>query len=596
MLFSDFDLSSAILEALKELNYDAPTQIQQVAIPAIMQGKDILAGARTGTGKTAAFALPILEKLSSKERNKKRPQTRVLVLVPTRELANQVTQNIKSYAKKLPFKTLPVFGGVSSYPQIQALKSGIDIVVATPGRLLDLALQNALSLEHIDTLVFDEADRMFDMGFIHDIKQIVKMLPEKRQNLLFSATYPSEVMSLCNSMLKDPLRIQIEEQNSTALNIIQRVILVDRDKKMELLNEVFGVESIDQALVFTRTKRSADKCSSYLHTLGFSVAALHGDKSQSVRSKTLEKFKNGKTKILVATDIAARGLDIKELPFVINLELPNVPEDYVHRIGRTGRAGNDGVAISLVCVDEFKFLIDIEKLIDKKLIRESFSGFEADLRVKPQPIRRGQNMNKSSERDDRNGNKIDKKERKPREFNSDKKDESKRGRNRDDFKGEFRDRPKKDGDFKRKFKKDESKREYRIDGVKSEFSKDKKEFSKNSRAKDSNSSFDGEAKREFKFKKDDKKFGEKKKSFGDKKSFDDKDKKFSGEKKFSSDKKPRSSDKSSDEKYSGNKFSPKKKFGSDKPDRGDKFTKDAPKPRASSRPRKPQSDKKSTTK
>lgn len=333
---------------------------------------------------------------------------------------------------------------------------------------------------------------------------------------------------------------------------------------MELLNEVFGVESIDQALVFTRTKRSADKCSSYLHTLGFSVAALHGDKSQSVRSKTLEKFKNGKTKILVATDIAARGLDIKELPFVINLELPNVPEDYVHRIGRTGRAGNDGVAISLVCVDEFKFLIDIEKLIDKKLIRESFSGFEADLRVKPQPIRRGQNMNKSSERDDRNGNKIDKKERKPREFNSD--------------------------------KKDESKREYRRDGVKSEFSKDKKEFSKNSRAKDSNSSFDGEAKREFKFKKDDKKFGEKKKSFGDKKSFDDKDKKFSGEKKFSSDKKPRSSDKSSDEKYSGNKFSPKKKFGSDKPDRGDKFTKDAPKPRASSRPRKPQSDKKSTTK
>ncbi|EOG7052732.1 helicase-related protein [Campylobacter fetus] len=241
---------------------------------------------------------------------------------------------------------------------------------------------------------------------------------------------------------------------------------------MELLNEVFGVESIDQALVFTRTKRSADKCSSYLHTLGFSVAALHGDKSQSVRSKTLEKFKNGKTKILVATDIAARGLDIKELPFVINLELPNVPEDYVHRIGRTGRAGNDGVAISLVCVDEFKFLIDIEKLIDKKLIRESFSGFEADLRVKPQPIRRGQNMNKSSERDDRNGNKIDKKERKPREFNSD--------------------------------KKDESKREYRRDGVKSEFSKDKKEFSKNSRAKDSNSSFDGEAKREFKFKKDDK--------------------------------------------------------------------------------------------
>ncbi|EAI5647573.1 DEAD/DEAH box helicase [Campylobacter fetus] len=624
MLFSDFDLSSAILEALKELNYDAPTQIQQVAIPAIMQGKDILAGARTGTGKTAAFALPILEKLSSKERNKKRPQTRVLVLVPTRELANQVTQNIKSYAKKLPFKALPVFGGVSSYPQIQALKSGIDIVVATPGRLLDLALQNALSLEHIDTLVFDEADRMFDMGFIHDIKQIVKMLPEKRQNLLFSATYPSEVMSLCNSMLKDPLRIQIEEQNSTALNIIQRVILVDRDKKMELLNEVFGVESIDQALVFTRTKRSADKCSSYLHTLGFSVAALHGDKSQSVRSKTLEKFKNGKTKILVATDIAARGLDIKELPFVINLELPNVPEDYVHRIGRTGRAGNDGVAISLVCVDEFKFLIDIEKLIDKKLIRESFSGFEADLRVKPQPIRRGQNMNKSSERDDRNGNKIDKKERKPREFNSDKKDESKRGRNRDDFKGEFRDRPKKDdkrkfddkrskfgfdkdfgtderetkkdGDFKRKFKKDESKREYRRDGVKSEFSKDKKEFSKNSRAKDSNSSFDGEAKREFKFKKDDKKFGEKKKSFGDKKSFDDKDKKFSGEKKFSSDKKPRSSDKSSDEKYSGNKFSPKKKFGSDKPDRGDKFTKDSPKPRASSRPRKPQSDKKSTTK
>ncbi|CUU72805.1 putative ATP-dependent RNA helicase RhlE [Campylobacter hyointestinalis subsp. hyointestinalis] len=633
MLFSDFDLSSAILEALKELNYDAPTQIQQVAIPAIMQGKDILAGARTGTGKTAAFALPILEKLSSKDRNKKRPQTRVLILVPTRELANQVTQNIKSYAKKLPFKTLPIFGGVSSYPQIQALKSGIDIVVATPGRLLDLALQNALNLEHIDTLIFDEADRMFDMGFIHDIKSIVKMLPDNRQNLLFSATYPSEVMALCNFMLKDPVRIQIEEQNSTALNIIQRVILVDRDKKMELLNEVFGVEDIDQALVFTRTKKSADKCSSYLHTLGFSVAALHGDKSQAVRSKTLEKFKNGKVKILVATDIAARGLDIKELPFVVNLELPNVPEDYVHRIGRTGRAGNDGVAISLVCVDEFKFLIDIEKLIDKKLIRESFAGFEADLSVKPQPIRRGQNMNKSSERpqrDGKNGNKIDKKERKPREFGSDKKDESKRGRKRDDFKGEFRDRPKKDdkrsfddkrskfgfdkdfgvderetkkdGDFKRKFKKDEPKREYRRDSANAEFSKGKKEFSRNSRTKTSDSSFDGEAKKEFKFKKDDKKFGEKKpfgdkkKSFGDKKSFDDKDKKFSGEKKFGSDKKPRSSDKSSDEKYSDKKFSPKKKFGSDRPDRNDKFAKDGSKPRASSRPRKPQSDKKSPTK
>ncbi|ANE35904.1 putative ATP-dependent RNA helicase [Campylobacter iguaniorum] len=465
MLFSDFNLSSKIIEALFELDYETPTKIQEVAIPAVLTGKDILAGARTGTGKTAAFGLPILEKLLQKDRNKKHPQTRVLILVPTRELANQVSQNLKSYAKNLPFKIMPIFGGVSLTRQIKAFKSGLDIVVATPGRFLDLVSQNVVDTSHVDTLIFDEADRMFDMGFIHDIKKIIQILPADRQNMLFSATYPEEVRTLCSIVLNNPVKIQVDTQNSTVSQITQRVITVDRDKKHELLNEVLKIENPAQALIFTRTKRGADKCSSYLHSLGLSVAAFHGDKSQSVRSRTLDNFKRGKTQLLVATDIAARGIDIAGLPCVINLELPNVPEDYVHRIGRTGRAGNDGLAISLVCVDEFKFLRDIEKLTNQKMTRESLEGFEADLSVKPQHIRRGGNVKKEPTRDSENGNKIESRQRefrKDRGERRDRRDDSQRPERKGRFDDKFGDRkPRtrketsensefKDGDFKAK--------------------------------------------------------------------------------------------------------------------------------------------------
>ncbi|MBE0491298.1 MAG: DEAD/DEAH box helicase [Sulfurospirillum sp.] len=389
MTFLDLHLNNSLLKAVHDEGYTQPTPVQEKAIPAILQGRDILAGAQTGTGKTAGFALPILEILSEQPRAKGKPLLRVLVLTPTRELAAQVGESFQTYGKYLPFKSTIIFGGVSINPQINALKHGIDILVATPGRLLDHLSQGTLTLKHIDFFVLDEADRMLDMGFIKDIRRIIAMLPIKRQNLLFSATYSDEMKKLCASILKDPAIIEVARRNTSSELVNQRVILVDCKRKTALLGELIKENKWQQILVFTRTKHHANKVSEYLNKIGISASAIHGNKSQGARTKALADFKAGEIRVLAATDIAARGLDIDQLPRVINLELPNIAEDYVHRIGRTGRAGNNGEAISLVCVDEFEYLKGIEKLIKQKFERESVKGFEPDLSIKPTPITQG---------------------------------------------------------------------------------------------------------------------------------------------------------------------------------------------------------------
>lgn len=389
MLFSDLRLSAPILKAVHEEGYTTPTPVQEKAIPPILEGRDMLAGAQTGTGKTAGFTLPILEILSQKPHPKGKNHIRVLILTPTRELAAQVGESVQTYGKYLPFKSTIIFGGVGIQPQIKALRSGIDILIATPGRLLDHVSQGTLDLTHVEILVLDEADRMLDMGFIKDIRKVIAILPAKRQNLLFSATYSDEIKKLCESILKNPSIVEVARRNTSSELVSQKVILVDCKRKTALLGELIKKNRWSQVLVFTRTKHQANKVSDYLIKIGISAAAIHGNKSQGARTKALSDFKAGAIKILVATDIAARGLDIDQLPHVINLELPNIAEDYVHRIGRTGRAGNNGEAISLVCVDEFEYLKGIEKLINRKLERETITGFEPDLTIKPEPIQQG---------------------------------------------------------------------------------------------------------------------------------------------------------------------------------------------------------------
>ncbi|MDD3342113.1 MAG: DEAD/DEAH box helicase [Sulfurospirillaceae bacterium] len=396
--FSQLKLSAPLLKAVSEEGYTSPTPVQEKAIPPILEGRDILAGAQTGTGKTAGFTLPILEILSQKNYPKTphRP-IRVLILTPTRELAAQVGESVQTYGKYLPFKSAVIFGGVGIQPQIRTLRSGVDILVATPGRLLDHVSQGTIDLKHVDIFVLDEADRMLDMGFIRDIRRVINILPTKRQNLLFSATYSDDIKKLCESILKNPVIVEVAKRNSSSELVNQRVILVDCKKKAALLGTLIQQHKWEQALVFTRTKHHANKVSDYLVKIGITAAAIHGNKSQSARTKALSDFKTGSIKILVATDIAARGLDIDQLPFVINLELPNIAEDYVHRIGRTGRAGNNGEAISLVCVDEFEYLQGIEKLINRKLIREKIVGFEPDLSIKPEPIQQGRGQRPSGQ-------------------------------------------------------------------------------------------------------------------------------------------------------------------------------------------------------
>jgi ATP-dependent RNA helicase RhlE len=375
MSFSSLGLSAPILTAIDELGYTKPSPIQAQAIPAVLKGRDIMAAAQTGTGKTAGFTLPLLEILSKGERARNN-QIRALVLTPTRELAAQVYGNVSEYGQHLALRSSVVFGGVKINPQMMKLRQGADILVATPGRLLDLYNQNAINFKRLEILVLDEADRMLDMGFIHDIKRILKVLPPQRQNLLFSATFSDEIRALAKGLVSNPVEISVTPPNSTVKTVKQWVIPVDKKKKPAALLKLIVDNDWQQALVFSRTKHGANRLATFLEKSGLSVAAIHGNKSQGARIKALANFREGKIKILVATDIAARGLDIDQLPHVVNLDLPNVPADYVHRIGRTGRAGAKGEALSLVSVDEGKELSDIENLIQKHIPRQYLDGFD----------------------------------------------------------------------------------------------------------------------------------------------------------------------------------------------------------------------------
>ena len=393
MSFEDLGLSSEVLRAVTEQGYNRPTPIQTKAIPIVLQGGDVMASAQTGTGKTAGFTLPLLQRLSRQEpaQGRKRGAVRALILTPTRELAAQIAESVQMYGKHLDLKSAVVFGGVSINPQISQLRRGVDILIATPGRLLDHAGQGTVDLSTLEILVLDEADRMLDMGFIHDVKRVLKLLPakEQRQSLLFSATFSAEIKKLAASMLTDPQLVEVAPQNATADRIQQQVYKVDKVRKRELLSKLISDESWSQVLVFTRTKHGANRLAEQLGKDGHSAAAIHGNKSQGARTKALAGFKAGQIKVLVATDIAARGLDIDQLPNVVNYELPNVAEDYVHRIGRTARAGMSGKAVSLVCIDEDKLLAGIERLISKRIDRVQIEGFEPDPSIAAEPIRQG---------------------------------------------------------------------------------------------------------------------------------------------------------------------------------------------------------------
>ena len=388
MLFSELGLRTELLRAVEENGYREATPIQQQAIPLILTGADVLAGAQTGTGKTAGFTLPLLERVHQTRAPGPR-RTRALILVPTRELAAQVSESVRTYGRHMGLKSAAIFGGVSPKTQIDKIRIGLDIVIATPGRLLDLAQQEAIDLSSIETLVLDEAARMLDMGFIRDIRKIFKFLPAKRQNLLFSATFSNDIRRLANVLLNNPAEIQVAARNKPAERISQTVLPVDKRRKRELLSHRIGKYNMRQVLVFTRTKHGANRLAGQLEKDGINATAIHGNKSQGARTRALADFKSGKTRVLVATDIAARGLDIDGLPYVVNYELPHVPEDYVHRIGRTARAGRDGKAISLVCVDENKLLKDIEKLLNFKIPKEVVAGYEPDPSIKAEPISQG---------------------------------------------------------------------------------------------------------------------------------------------------------------------------------------------------------------
>ncbi len=389
MSFASLGLSEAILRAVRERGYDQPTPIQLQAIPAVLSGGDLLAGAQTGTGKTAGFVLPILQRLSTTEpvfpAQAGRRRIRTLILAPTRELAAQVEESVREYSKHLSVSSTTVFGGVSINPQIDRLRRGVDILVATPGRLLDHAQQRTVDLSGVEVLVLDEADRMLDMGFIHDIRRVLRLLPARRQNLLFSATFSDEIRSLADGLLDNPRLIEVARRNTTAELVAQRVIEVDRGRKRELLSKLIRDHNWFQVLVFTRTKHGANRLAEQLVRDSIPALAIHGNKSQNARTRALGEFKSGSLQVLVATDIAARGLDIVELPHVVNFDLPNVPEDYVHRIGRTGRAGASGEALSLLSSDERGLMRDIERLIKRQLPRERIPGFEPDPNARNEP-------------------------------------------------------------------------------------------------------------------------------------------------------------------------------------------------------------------
>ena len=387
MLFNQLGLSAELLRAVDEQGYETATPIQRQAIPLILEGCDVLAGAQTGTGKTAGFTLPMLQRLQHGTVNRRR--IRALVLTPTRELAAQVAESVRCYGAYLPFRAVVIYGGVSISTQIGKLRKGADVIVATPGRLLDHLQQGTIDLSTVECLVLDEADRMLDMGFIRDIRKIMQALPKERQNLLFSATFSKEIRQLAADLLNSPAEISVATNGKPAEGIDQVVYHVDRQRKRELLSHTIGTQNWRQVLVFTRTKHGANRLAAQLESDGLKSAAIHGNKSQAARTRALQEFKSGQVRVLVATDVAARGLDIERLPHVVNYELPHVPEDYVHRIGRTARAGHQGHAVSLVCVDEHRLLADIEKLLQAKIGKKVIPGYEPDPRIKAEPITMG---------------------------------------------------------------------------------------------------------------------------------------------------------------------------------------------------------------
>ncbi|WP_122893147.1 DEAD/DEAH box helicase [Arcobacter peruensis] len=418
MSFSNLGLSDPILKAIKEQGYTEPTPIQKQSIPIILTKKDVLAGAQTGTGKTAGFTLPLLQRMRERK-TKGKPYVRALILTPTRELAAQVGESVSTYGKYLPFKSAVIFGGVGINPQKAAIRKGLDILTATPGRLLDLVNQDCLDLSRVEFFVLDEADRMLDMGFIHDIKKVLVLLPKHRQNLLFSATFSDEIKKLADGLLNKPTLIEVARRNTSSEIVSQVIHSVDKSRKRELLSTIIKKGKWKQVLVFTRTKHGANRLAEQLGKDGITAAAIHGGKSQGARTRALANFKSSEIKVLVATDIAARGIDIDQLPHVVNYELPNIAEDYVHRIGRTGRAGNEGEAISLVCIDELGLLKDIEKLIKKTIKNVPIEGFEVDPRIKAEPIQkkktpRGSNGSNSGNRNNSNRRKPESKKNNPR--------------------------------------------------------------------------------------------------------------------------------------------------------------------------------------
>jgi ATP-dependent RNA helicase RhlE len=399
MSFKELGLSAELLRAVEAQSYDQPTAIQQQAIPPIITGSDILASAQTGTGKTAGFMLPLLHRWQASTGATRNPQPYALILTPTRELAAQVAESAEQYGRHLPARTMTIYGGVSMRPQVAALRRGVEIVVATPGRLLDHMQQRTIDLSRIQTVILDEADRMLDMGFIRDIRRILSALPKRRQTLLFSATFSKEIRTLASEFLDNPVEVAATPRNTAAERVEQIVYPVDKERKRELLSHRIGTENWQQVLVFTRTKHGADRLARQLNQDGVQATAIHGRKTQNARTRALADFKAGKVRVLVATDVAARGLDIERLPHVVNFELPEVPEDYVHRIGRTARAGEDGQAISLVCIDENKHLRAIEKLLNTTLHREVIPGYEVDPRIQASPPpapHGGQNRSRNS--------------------------------------------------------------------------------------------------------------------------------------------------------------------------------------------------------
>lgn len=403
MSFDSLGLSDALLKAVSKQGYTTPSPIQQKAIPLILERKDIMASAQTGTGKTAGFTLPMLQILSQGQHLRHRP-IRALVLTPTRELAAQVYQNVKDYSAFLDIKSMVMFGGVNQNPQVATLRQGVDILIATPGRLLDLHNQRLVSLSSIEILVLDEADRMLDMGFLRDIKKIMALMPTKRQNLLFSATFSKDIKALANDILHHPVLVEATPENTTVDAIEQKVYFVDKGQKANVLVSLISEGNWEQVLVFTRTKHGANKLTKKLISSNISSLAIHGNKSQGARTKALEGFKKGTIRVLVATDIAARGLDIPLLPHVINFELPNISEDYVHRIGRTGRAGASGEAISLVSPDERAYLRDIEKLVGLRIPSGTLEGFEPDPNAIPEPEEKRQGRQRNSQPRSSNAN------------------------------------------------------------------------------------------------------------------------------------------------------------------------------------------------